>query len=101
MPTNPEPLPHRGEKILALGVASLACSICGVFVGFAAIAAVPLGVAAWLMGRKDLIAMQGGEMDPAGIKGTATGRLYGMLGLVLPVLLIGEAIFSDPTLPFM
>ncbi len=69
----PEMKPHRGTLILVLGVLSL-------------ILCAPLGVAAWMMGRKDLKLMAAGEMDPSGKDLTNIGRILGIIGTVLLVI---------------
>lgn len=62
--------PHRATTILVLGVLSLV--LCA-----------PLGIAAWLMGRGDLKAMDAGEMDPSGRSNTNAGRICGLIATVL------------------
>ena len=96
MPGSRDLSPHRGERILALGVASLVCSFWGIFGVLPGLAAIPLGIAAWAMGHHDCRAIQAGRMDSSGLKATKAGRKCGMFGLVLPTLLIGEAVFTDP-----
>jgi len=95
MPCSLEPSPHRGETILALGVSSLVCSVFG-----AGLVAIPLGIVVWGMAHKDLAAIRAGKMDPAGLKATKAGKACGVIGLVLPTLLIGEALLTDPDVPF-
>ncbi len=73
--------PHRGVLILVLGILGFFCFI--------------LGIAAWIMGKADLAAMDAGEMDPSGRGLTNAGKILGMIftilaiiGLVLQVVLI-------------
>jgi hypothetical protein len=65
--------PHRGTLILVLG-------ILGIFVCFG------LGIAAWVMANADLAAMERGEMDRTGEGQTRTGKICGMIGVGLQVL---------------
>jgi hypothetical protein len=67
------PRPHRGGTVIALGILSL----------IAAFFLVPLGIVAWIMGSKDLGAMDRGSVDPAGRTLTQMGRVFGIAGLVL------------------
>ena len=67
--------PHRGTLILILGILSILC--CG-----------PLGIAALIMGSADLKEMDAGAMDPAGRGSTNGGKICGIIGLVLWVILI-------------
>jgi hypothetical protein len=69
----PKPLnvaSHRGTLILVFG-------ILGIVFCF------PLGIAAWIMGRQDLKAMDAGSMDPSGRGNTNAGRICGMIGTLL------------------
>ena len=73
--------PHRGGRVLMLGLAGLLCF--------------PMSIMAWMAGRKDLVAMRDGEMDSRGrgvtqagmILGviSATYQLYPLIQLVLPL----------------
>jgi hypothetical protein len=65
--------PHRGTTILVLGILSLV--ICQ-----------PLGIAAWLMGSKDLKEMDAGTMDPTGRGQTQAGKICGIIATVLFIL---------------
>jgi predicted Zn finger-like uncharacterized protein len=68
--------PHRGTLILVLGIFSI------VFCGF-------LGPVAWIMGGNDLRQMRAGRMDPEGEGLTNGGRICGIIGtfvqLVMPL----------------
>lgn len=69
-----EPIrPHRGGVILALGILGLLC--CFLF-----------GIAAWVMGNKELRAMRAGNVDPAGEGMTQAGRILGIIGTILGIL---------------
>jgi len=67
--------PNRATLILVLGILSLV--ICA-----------PLGIAAWVMGNKDLREMDAGVMDPSGRSLTNGGRICGIIGIVLLALSI-------------
>lgn len=69
--------PHRGTVILALGVLSL------VLMGMFPPLGLPLGIAAWAMGEKDLELIRRQAMDPAGLSNTQAGRTCGIIGTVL------------------
>ncbi|MFL5330120.1 MAG: GYF domain-containing protein [Gemmataceae bacterium] len=71
--------PHRGGLILALGVISLV--VCA-----------PLGIAAWVMGSKDLKRMRTGEIDPSGQGITQAGQICGIIASVF--MLIGCLIYG-------
>ena len=62
--------PHRGTLILVFGILGLV--MCPV-----------LGIASWVMGNTDLAAMDRGEMDPAGRDQTQTGKILGIVSVVL------------------
>lgn len=65
--------PHRGGLVLALG-------LLGVLL-FA-----PIGIAAWILGNKDLAAMRQGTMDNTGEGMTLAGKVLGILATVLLIL---------------
>ena len=69
--------PHRASLILAFGILGLV--VCQLF-----------GVAAWVMGNKDLEEMDRGYMDPSGRDLTNTGRILGMVstGLMVTSLIV-------------
>jgi predicted Zn finger-like uncharacterized protein len=97
--------PHRAGTVQALGIASLVLGACYVFpIGF------PLGIAAWVMGRRDLKKMEDGVMDPDGRKKTRDGWLCGLVGTLLNavwavccvglvMLIVAEASSSPPVPP--
>lgn len=62
--------PHRGTLILVLGILGI-------------VTCFPLGIAAWVMGRKDLREMDAGAMDPAGRGQTNAGRICGMIATLI------------------
>jgi len=62
--------PHRGGLILALGI--LGMVICA-----------PVGVAAFLMGRRDLAEMTAGRMDPSGRGTTQAGWILGIFSVIM------------------
>lgn len=67
---DPRLLPHRATLVLVLGILSLV--VCA-----------PIGIAAWIMGKKDLAAMRAGYMDPTGESTTQVGYILGIIGSVL------------------
>jgi hypothetical protein len=83
------PYGDRSGVILALGIVST------VFILFSCIFAVVLaflpvgiigvgtGAAAWILGRKDLAAMENGDRDPKGQGTTNSGMICGMIGTIV------------------
>jgi hypothetical protein len=65
--------PHRGTLILVLGIVSIVIHALGL----------PLGLPAWIMGKRDLNKMDRGEMDPAGRGSTQAGYICGIIGTIL------------------
>ncbi len=65
--------PHRGVLILVFGI--LGFVVCPFF-----------GVAAWVMGNKDLEEMDAGGMDPTGRDFTKVGRICGIIATALLLL---------------
>jgi len=41
------------------------------------------GIAAWMMGRADLAAMEAGHMDPSGKSSTQAGMILGKVNIIL------------------
>lgn len=76
--------PHRAGMVLTFGIISLCCLI-GFLCGGIILNPVGmgLGIAAWVMGSRDIRKMRDGQMDPAGIGQTRSGRTCGMIGTVL------------------
>jgi hypothetical protein len=71
--------PHRAGLILTFGVLSVVllptcvlCPLCCL-----------LGLAAWIMGRRDLDKIQAHVMDPAGMANTRGGTVCGMIGTLV------------------
>src|SRR5512136_2584568 len=62
--------PHRGTLILVFGILGI-------------VSCFPLGIAAWVMGKRDLKEMDAGTMDPSGRGHTNAGRICGMIGTLL------------------
>jgi hypothetical protein len=60
--------PHRGGTVLALGILSL----------IGALFLIPLGIVAWILGSKDLKAMDAGLRDPSGRTLTQVGYVFGI-----------------------
>ena len=74
--------PHRGALILVLGILGL-------------VACMPLGIAAWVMGRSDLDSIRRGEIDADGEGMTKAGMILGIISVVwvcLILLLVGTTI---------
>jgi hypothetical protein len=65
--------PHRGTMILVFGILSLL--ICFLF-----------GIAAWVMGNRDLEKMAAGQMDATGEGLTKAGKICGMISVILTLL---------------
>jgi hypothetical protein len=62
--------PHRGVNILVFGILGFwACQL--------------FGIAAWVMGNRDLQEMDAGIMDPSGRDLTKAGRICGIIATAL------------------
>ena len=68
--------PHRGAVILVLGILGLV------------ICCAPLGIVAWVMGSGDLKEMDAGTMDPSGRGNTEAGKICGMIGTILMIIVL-------------
>ncbi len=67
--------PHRGVLILVLGILGIVCCfICGII--------------AWVMGNNDMREIDAGRMDPIGRGLTQAGKICGMVGVILSVVVI-------------
>jgi hypothetical protein len=107
--------PHRGGMILGLGITALALTFLGavgaMIVGVCAlpfpVVGLILGIVSWVMGNGDMRAIRTGRIDPDGAGQTQTGRVMGMVtvilnivglclcgGLVIAALLFGLAILG-------
>ena len=62
--------PHRGVLVLVLGILGL--MVCGV-----------MGIAAWMMGKRDLDLIKRGLMDKEGEALTKVGYILGIVGSIL------------------
>ena len=68
--------PHRGVVILVLGILGLVvCFICGII--------------AWVMANTDQREMEAGRMDPAGMGMTKAGKICGMIGVIIWIVVLG------------
>lgn len=68
--------PHRGVMVLVLGILGIVlCFICG--------------IVAWVMGNNDLRDMDAGRMDPTGRQLTQAGKICGMIGTILAIIVLG------------
>lgn len=74
--------PHRGTLILVLGIISLVT----VAIGLCWVAGLPLGIAAWVMGHRDMKKMKANLMDPEGKGLTQGGFICGIIGTILNAL---------------
>jgi hypothetical protein len=79
----------RGGVIMALGIISLVFVLVSC-VGAAIVGIVPIGVvgigtgvAAWLLGRKDLAEIRNGERDPSGQGMVNAGWICGIIGTII------------------
>ncbi len=70
--------PHRGTLVLILGVLAICC-----------VGAPVTGIVAWILGHLDLKEMDAGRMDPEGRGQTQTGKILGMISVILTVVGIG------------
>ena len=75
-PVTQQPLTsHRGVLILVLGILSIVCCfICG--------------IVAWVMGNNDLKQMAAGTMDRSGEGLTKAGKICGIVGIVVQLVLL-------------
>ncbi len=73
--------PHRGTLILVFGILGM-------------VSCLPLGIAAWIMGKSDLKEMDAGTRDPSGRGKTNAGRIFGMIGTLLAGIIIMLMIVS-------
>ena len=69
--------PHRGTLVLILGIMGLVMNCC----------MIP-GILAWVFGKKDLAEMAAGRMDPSGQGLTNAGKICGMIGTILAIVII-------------
>lgn len=77
--------PHRGNTILLLGILSIVFSCAFVVCWF-------LGWRAMSMANEDLYEMSSGRMDPAGESTTKTGKLCGIIGFILGLVVLIVAV---------
>jgi hypothetical protein len=76
--------PHRGTLILVLGISSIVSSATlGWLMGVGGLIGLPLGIATWVMGRRDLIKMRDGAMDDEGKELTKAGWICGIIGTIM------------------
>ncbi|MBL9160382.1 MAG: hypothetical protein JNJ70_23065 [Verrucomicrobiales bacterium] len=79
--------PHRATLILVMGILGLVlCPICA-----------PI---AWVMGNRDIQAMNSGLMDPTGLEQTKAGKICGIIGTILLVLVAIALVFFFVILGF-
>jgi hypothetical protein len=92
--------PHRGGLLRALGLTSLVLGTLAPALVLPALVALPLGVAVWVVARRDLGRMAAGAMDPAGRDQTTAARDYGALGALLCLLAVPAGLFLAVVLSF-
>ena len=73
--------PHRGVMILVFGI--LGIVLC-----------MPLGIVAWVMGSADLKLMRDGKMDQSGESLTQVGKILGIIGTLLCLMVVLFAIIG-------
>ena len=71
--------PHRGTMVLVFGILSIVLGMSY----FVSLVALPMGIAAWVMGQRDLRRMRMNEMDPQGEGSTQAGWICGIIGTVI------------------
>jgi hypothetical protein len=71
--------PHRGALILIFGILSIVLP--GTWV--LAVIGLPLGIAAWVMGHRDLNKINAKAMDPQGKGITMAGYICGIIGTII------------------
>jgi hypothetical protein len=70
--------PHRGGAVLALGITSIVLA----FTVFLGVVGLALGIAAWIMGQRDLAKIRQRVMDPQGQGTTQAGWICGIIGTI-------------------
>lgn len=86
--------PHRGRLIQSLGLSAMAALALAVVVTSCCpyvpvdLIGVGIGIAAWIMGRRDLKAMDRGAMDPSGREKTRLGYALGICTVALGMFLV-------------
>lgn len=78
--------PHRGTLVLVLGILSVVSGAM-FFLYICWIPGLPLGIAAWIMGHRDLRKMKANVMDPEGQGMTQGGWICGIIGTILSSLM--------------
>ncbi|MFN4258478.1 MAG: hypothetical protein ACK4RK_04220 [Gemmataceae bacterium] len=91
--------PERGGTILVLGVISIVAGVIGISTaccyGLGAVfslAGIGLGIAAWVMGQRDLRDIRAGTRDPRGEGNTQAGWICGIVGTILNALVLLAAV---------
>jgi hypothetical protein len=88
--------PHRGGTVLALGILSLGCALAGVGLasqGFlsdpvctlVSLAALPIGILAFVLGWRQIAGMKASRIDPAGRRKTRAGQDLAVAAMCLAV----------------
>lgn len=71
--------PHRGTMVLVFGILSIVLGT----TWFLSLVSLPMGIAAWVMGGRDLRKMRMNQMDPSGEGMTQAGWICGIIGTVI------------------
>jgi len=75
--------PHRGGMILTFGIISAASITFAMCYGLTTPIGIGFGLAAWIMGSRDLKKIRAGMMDPEGEGNTQAGWICGIIGVCL------------------
>jgi predicted Zn finger-like uncharacterized protein len=78
--------PHRGGMILTFGIISAASIMLAMCYGLTTPFGIGFGIAAWVMGSRDLKKIRAGSMDPDGEGSTQAGWICGIIGVCLNTL---------------
>jgi predicted Zn finger-like uncharacterized protein len=71
--------PHRGTMVLVFGILSIVLGT----TWFLSLVSLPMGIAAWVMGSRDLRKMRMNQMDPQGEGMTQAGWICGIIGTII------------------
>jgi len=80
--------PHRATLIVVLGILAL-------------VGCLPLGIAAWIMGNRDLARVRAGTMDPSGASTTNVGVILGIVGVCLGAVMLIASLLLVPAWYFI
>lgn len=80
--------PDRGPTILLLGISGIICSALSLCCGLFSVAGLGLGAAAWILGRRELLAIDTGEATSIGRADARKGMICGTIATILAALLL-------------